>query len=182
LIAAVSNLDNLAAGVALGVRGTPIDLGRNVLIAAVTMVGTAGAITSGDFLARLLPLNVVGAVGALIIASIGIITLVASRAPRRQADAGMNRPLEPSETVSWREAALLATALSINNIGMGIGAGIAGIPPLMTTVLAGAFSLLCVGGGSHLGQLVGLLVGRHARLVAGLSLICLGGALLAGKG
>ena len=84
--------------------------------------------------------------------------------------------------LSWREAVLLAIALSLNNVGTGVGAGIAGIPPLMTTVLAGAFSLLCVGGGSQVGRLAGPLVGRHARLVAGLGLVCLGGAMLAGAG
>ena len=84
--------------------------------------------------------------------------------------------------LSWREAVLLAIALSLNNVGTGVGAGIAGIPPLMTTVLAGAFSLLCVGGGSQVDRLAGPLVGRHARLVAGLGLVCLGGAMLAGAG
>jgi hypothetical protein len=52
----------------------------------------------------------------------------------------------------------------------------------MTTVLAGAFSVLCVGGGSQLGRRAGPLVGRQARLVAGLGLVCLGGAMLAGAG
>lgn len=182
LIAAVSNLDNLAAGVALGLRGTRIALGPNVLIAGVTMAGTASAIASGHALARLLRSSVAGSVGAVIIVSIGAMTIVASRSPRREPAAGIGRLPGPSKPVSWREAVLLAIALSLNNVGTGVGAGIAGIPPLMTTVLAGACSLLCVGGGSAVGRHAGVLLGRHTQLVAGLGLVCLGGAMLAGAG
>jgi putative Mn2+ efflux pump MntP len=181
LIAAVSNLDNLAAGVALGLRGTRITLGPNVLIACVTMAGTAGAITSGHALARLLQPSVAASVGAVMIVSIGVMTVVASRSPVHPA-AGMCRLPGPSEMLSWREAVLLAIALSLNNVGTGVGAGIAGIPPLMTTVLAGAFSIMCLGGGSRIGRVAGPHVGRQARLVAVLGLVCLGGAMLAGVG
>lgn len=182
LIAAVSNLDNLAVGVALGVRGTRVAPAPNVLIAGVTMAGTASAITFGHALARLLRPNLAGAVGAVIIVSIGVMTVAASRSSVCEPTAGMGRLPGPSQTLSWREAALLAIALSLNNVGTGVGAGIAGIPPLMTTVLAGAFSIICVGGGSRIGRLAGPLVGRHGRLVAGLGLVFLGGAMLAGVG
>jgi putative Mn2+ efflux pump MntP len=182
LIAAVSNLDNLAAGVALGLRGTRIALAPNMLIAAVTMAATAGAMTSGHALARLLRPSVAGSVGAVIIVSIGVITVVESRSPVGEPTAGVGRLSRPAATLSWREAGLLAIALSLNNVGTGVGAGIAGIPPVLTTALAGAFSLWCVGGGSQAGRLAGPVVGRHARLVAGLSLMCLGGAMLAGTG
>jgi putative Mn2+ efflux pump MntP len=182
LIAAVSNLDNLAAGVALGLRGTRIAPAPNVLIAGVTMAGTACAITSGHALAALLPPSVAGSVGAVIIVSIGVMTVVASRSPVREPTTGLGRLPRTSDMLSWRAAGLLAIALSLNNVGTGVGAGIAGIPPLMTTLLAGALSLCCVGGGSQVGRLAGTLVGRHARLVAGLGLVCLGGAMLAGAG
>ncbi|MBV8945004.1 MAG: manganese efflux pump [Solirubrobacterales bacterium] len=182
LIAAVSNLDNLVAGVALGLRGTRITLAPNVLIAGVTMAGTAGAIASGHALARLLQPSVAGSLGAVIIASIGVMTVVASRSPVREPAARMYPLRGPSGMLSWREAALLAIALSLNNVGTGVGAGIAGIPQVMTTALAGGFSIMCVGGGSRIGRVAGPLVGRHARLVAGLGLVCLGGAMLAGVG
>jgi hypothetical protein len=84
LIAAVSNLDNLAAGAALGLRGTRITLAPNVLIAGVTMAGTAGALTSGHALARLLPPTVADSLAAVIIVSIGVMTVVASRSPVRE--------------------------------------------------------------------------------------------------
>jgi putative Mn2+ efflux pump MntP len=54
LIAAVSNLDNLAAAITLGPRGTRISIAQNALIGGVTMAGTAGAMTAGAALAGLL--------------------------------------------------------------------------------------------------------------------------------
>jgi putative Mn2+ efflux pump MntP len=180
LVAAVSNVDNLAAGIALGLRGTRITLAPNALIAGVTMAGTAAALTSGHALARLLPTGLADSVGAVIIVSIGVMTVVASRSPVREPAAGTSRRPGLSPTLAWREAALLAVALALNNVGTGVGAGIAGIPPLITTALAAAFSFLCVGSGSQVGRRAGPLVGRHARLVAGLGLVCLGGAILVG--
>jgi putative Mn2+ efflux pump MntP len=150
--------------------------------ASVTMVGTAGAITSGHALARLLQPSAAGALGPVIIGSIGVMTVVASRSPVREPAARMCRLRGPLKTLSWQEAVLLAIALSLNNVGTGVGAGIAGIPPVMTTALAGAFSIMSVGGGSRIGRVTGPLVGRHARLIAGLGLVCLGGAMLAGVG
>jgi putative Mn2+ efflux pump MntP len=93
------------------------------------------------------------------------------------------RERHQSRTVSGREALVLGVGLSLNNVGSGVGAGIAGISPLATTLLAGALSLICVGGGSRVGWPVGrLVVGHHSPLVAGLVLVVVGTATLSGAG
>jgi putative Mn2+ efflux pump MntP len=179
LVAVVSNLDNLSVGVALGMRARPVALAANAIIAAVTMAATAAAMTSGRAIARLLPSAIASDVGAAIIITLGVLTLVTSRrAPHPPAVAeGDGR----AGTVSWREALVLGVALSLNNIGSGVGAGIAGVPPLATTLLAGLFSLLSVGGGSRLGWSVGrVLFADRARVVAGALLVGLGAAMLTG--
>lgn len=179
LIAAVSNLDNLSVGVALGMRGRPVGLAPNAIIAAVTMAATAAAMTSGRAIARLLPSAIASDLGAGIIITLGVLTVFASRRePHRPAE---TEGPSGAQTVSWREALVLGVALSLNNIGSGVGAGIAGVSPLATTLLAGAFSLLSVGGGSRLGWSFGrLLFADRARVVAGVLLVGLGVAMLAG--
>jgi putative Mn2+ efflux pump MntP len=78
---------------------------------------------------------------------------------------------------------VLGVALSLNNVGTGVGAGIAGVPPLATTVLAGAISLLCVGGGCRTGWSTARpVLGRRAPLAAGLVLVGIGAAMLSGAG
>lgn len=187
LVAAVSNLDNLAAGFAFGMRETRIGVVPNAVIAAMTMAGTAIAMTSGRALARLMAPWLAADVGALIIIAIGAGTAAAAVRTRRHPaavsanDGPALLDASPRELVSWREALALGVALSLNNIGAGVGAGIAGIPPLATTALAGAISLVCVGGGSRVGWRVGRVVpGRRAPLVAGLVLVGVGTAMLSG--
>jgi putative Mn2+ efflux pump MntP len=93
LVAAVSNLDNLAAGFAYGVRDTRIGVVPNAVIAAVTMAGTAVALTSGRELGTLMPSSLAGDVGALIVISIGVGMVVAAiRALRRRVAAVERQP------------------------------------------------------------------------------------------
>lgn len=184
-IAAVSNLDNLAAGFAFGMRGRRITAAPNVVIAAVTMVATAGAMTFGHALSHLVPHGVGSALGALIIIAIGAATIVSSLHAVRQptSDRGPVRrwPGGAREAISSREALVLGVALSLNNVGSGVGAGVAGVSPLVTTTLAGVFSLICVGGGSRSGSSVGRLVGGWpAPLIGGVVLIGVGTAILSG--
>jgi putative Mn2+ efflux pump MntP len=188
LIAAVSNLDNLAVGFAFGMRDTRIAAPANVVIAAVTMAGTAGAMTSGRALSRLMPPAVASVLGSLIIIAIGAGTIVASlHAVRRPATAPVpgRARLRPdrveNEVMSGRKALALGIALSLNNVGSGVGAGVAGVSPLATTLLAGVLSLICVGGGSRVGWSVGRIVpGQRAPLLAGLVLLGVGAATLSG--
>ena len=175
LIAAVSNLDNLAAGVAFGMRDTRIAAGPNVVIAAVTMAATAAAMTSGHMLAHVLPPSLAAALGAAIICTIGVWTVLASLHDVRSP--------APDKVITCREAIALGVALALNNAATGVGAGVAGIPPLATTLLAGSLSLVCVGGGSRVGLSLGRLVGgRWASRMSGLLLLGVGVVMLSGAG
>jgi putative sporulation protein YtaF len=197
LIAVVSNLDNLAAGVAFGMRGTRIAVGPNVVIAAVTMAATAGAISSGGALRGVLPQSLAAAVGASIICAIGVWTVAGSIRPLRfsagSRERGIGRvgggryplsgELAGQRVISLREALGLGVVLALNNAATGVGAGVAGVSALATTLLAGALSLICVGGGSRVGRALGRLVGdRRASLLSGVILLGVGAAIFAGAG
>jgi putative Mn2+ efflux pump MntP len=184
LVAVVSNLDNLATGIAFGIRDTRIGAAPNIVIAVVTMAATGAAMIFGRSLSLLMPSWLASDLGALIVIAIGVKTVIVAawtlshpvteHASDRLPSAGGGR-------VSCRKALLLGVALSLNNVGSGVGAGIAGVSPLVTTVLAGAVSLLCVGGGSRVGVSVGRrLLGRRAPLVAGVMLVGVGTAMLSG--
>ena len=185
LIGAVSNLDNLGAGVALGIRGRRVDTTANLIVAGITMAATAAAVTCGHLLSKLIPSAVTGWLGPLIIIAIGIATVrtpVQTPRPRESANAPWGRrcrPLGFDSVISQREAIVLGVALSMNNLGTGVGAGVSGIPALATTVSAGLLSLACVGGGSEFGRVFGRLVlGRHASLIAGMLLLAVGLSML----
>jgi len=185
LIGVVSNLDNLGAGVALGIRGTKVDATENLIVAAITMAATAAAITCGHVLSTLIPSAVTGWLGPLIIIAIGIATVrspIQAPRPPDPANAPWSKcchPRDVDNVISRHEAIVLGVSLSVNNLGTGVGAGVSHIPALATTVLAGLLSLACVGGGSHFGRVFGRLVlGRHAPLIAGMLLLAIGLAML----
>jgi putative Mn2+ efflux pump MntP len=134
-----------------------------------------------------MPPAIASPLGPAIIIGIGTATILAALRTIRDPDsllpARPTRAINPDNPISGREAMVLAVALSLNNVGSGVGAGVAGIPPLTTTLLAGALSLLCIAGGSHAGASARrLLAPGHASLLAGLILLAVGGATLAGAG
>ena len=187
VIGAVSNLDNLGVGVALGMRGRRIGATANLIVAGTTMAATAAAVTCGHLLSNLIPSAVTRWLGPLIIIAIGVATACTwaqtprppgcARAPWRPS----RHPRHADRVVSWREAIALGVALSMNNLGTGLGAGVSGMPAFATTVSAGLLSLACVGGGSDVGRSLGRLVlARHAPLVAGMLLLAVGAAMLSG--
>jgi putative Mn2+ efflux pump MntP len=184
LVALASNVDNLAVGVAFGMRGQRIGLASNSLIAAITMVGTAGAMTSGHAFATVLPPTLASALGGTIVLAIGVVTVGASvrtlRRPMSDAPVRGTGMLRAGTVLSSRAALPIGIALSLNNIGLGVGAGIAGVSPLATTVLAGLFSLTFVDAGSRFGRSIAQRVVRRSPLLAGIVLVGLGAAMVGG--
>ncbi len=187
LIAAVSNLDNLGVGTAFGMRDTPVSALANVIIAAVTMAATAIAMTFGRALSQLIAPSIGSALGSAIIIAVGAWTVITwirtVRSPSRSPIPAGEPPTNVlrRNTISPHEALALGVVLSLNNLGAGVGAGVAGVPALATTLLAGTFSLLAVGGGSRIGWSVGRSVfGRSGPLIAGLALLAVGCATLPG--
>jgi putative Mn2+ efflux pump MntP len=181
LVGVVSNLDNFGAGVAFGMRGRLIGAIANLIVAGVTMLATAAAVTCGHLLSEPIPSAVTGSIGPLIVITIGVATIftcaqTAQRGDSPRTASGVWRHSPPARlVVSWREAIALGVALSVNNLGTGVGAGVAGIPALATTLSAGMLSIACVGGGSHFGRVLGRLVlRRYAPLLAGTLLLVVG--------
>lgn len=85
------------------------------------------------------------------------------------------------QNVTVRESLVLGVALSVNNIGTGVGAGVAGLSPAITTAMAGALSLLAIGPGSRLACRLGARrLGRSSSVVGGMLLIAVAIALASG--
>lgn len=113
-----------------------------------------------------------------------ILAYLAGRAPIRRPIPQityLHRDGGANEVISYREALVLGVALSLNNVGSGIGAGVADVPLLPTTVLAGLFSLLCLGV-----RIIDRAIlrssgpGRSRALISGLILVVLGSAMVSG--
>jgi putative sporulation protein YtaF len=183
VIAVTSNLDNLAVGVALGTASVRVPASANVLIAVITMTGTAAAMGLGYALARELLGSSAHMLGGVALIGIGTSMLAAAAGPvigkRRTARGRLDLLSDALSAVgrgdggalTRREALVLGVALALNNVASGIPAGAVGISPVLVSALAGGISLLCVGGGAWLG-------GATLQRVAGRNASALGGALM----
>ena len=177
-----TNIDNLAIGMAYGVRGFAIGWGSNLLIALLSGVSTLASMSAGDWVSRFLPENVAGAIGSGILVAVGIwglwdaLQIQADIGNELESEAIADTAIHPAmRQISLANALILGLALTVTNLGTGIGAGMAQLDPSLTSSLSFGSSLLTIGGGVFLGQLFSSLrSGGRLDIVSGLLLIGLG--------
>jgi putative sporulation protein YtaF len=197
LLAISSNLDNLGVGISYGTRQVKISWKVNLIIALMTSIGTLLSMTFGSYIADSLNPTFSSAVGSLIIMGAGgwVIfldrhhgRLGGERGPVSIYDvpqsivrvlAFLKEPLradlDASGTLSLYEGSLLGLALTINNVSSGIGAGMAGVNAVFTTILVFMLSIVMLSGGSLLGSsFAARWLGDKAGLVGGILLIFIG--------
>ena len=177
-----TNIDNLAIGVAYGVRGFAVGWGANLLIALLSGVSTFASMSAGDWVSRFLPENVAGAIGSGILVAVGIwglwdaLKIQADMGNKLESEAIADTAIHPAmRQISLSNALILGLALTVTNLGTGIGAGMAQLDPSLTSSLSFGSSLLTIGGGVFLGQLFSSFrSGGRLDIVSGLLLIGLG--------
>jgi putative Mn2+ efflux pump MntP len=145
LLAMCSNVDNLGVGVAYGLRGRGFRIAHTLLIAGVSGAATLASMAAGEWINDFMPEPRANLIGSGLLVLVGLQGFVhALRETGR-------RLVSERETTS-REAAVLAVALSLNNVGSGLGAGISHVSIPVTTALTVAGSVAALVGGSRLGR------------------------------
>ena len=103
LFALSANIDCLVIGLSYSLKKTIIDINSNLLIAFMSTIGTYFSMMLGSLLKRLLSI--------------------------KQQDI---KQFQSHKKITLKETFLLGFALSLNNIGLGIGASITGLPCFYT--------------------------------------------------
>jgi putative sporulation protein YtaF len=183
-IALANNVDNLGARIAYSIRGIKIGVAINLWIAVITFLISSAAALSGSAAAEVLGTTVAPVTAMVLLVTLGIWMLVQPGRQRRQgnysASRPADRPLEKPqsrlrEQVGLKEGTILGIALSINNIGGGISAGILGINPYLVGALSALVSFLALWGGNYFAILFARWrMADNAGMVGGLLLIGLG--------
>ncbi|CAN5795003.1 hypothetical protein BH23GEM3_BH23GEM3_12570 [soil metagenome] len=153
---AVVGLDNLAAALALGSLG---QAGRVWRIAPVFAVFGALSPLVGALIGDVAAGRLAGygdLLGIIILAGLGIWVLVAS------VRGSAARERMARRTTSGLGLLLLAAGLSVDNLVVGFGLGLRGVPPLPLAVATGAFVL----GFTVAGLMLGRTVGQHWEVAA----------------
>lgn len=164
------NIDAFLVGMSYGIRKIRITVPQNLLISLISFAGTFLSLFLGRQLFFFLPPSLTKHVGSVILSGLGIFYIIKSFRNR-------NSDLHTESltvTLPLREILLLGSALSLNNIGIGIGASFSGVLLAPTAAMTFLTAVLFLFAGNHLGSAPLLrLSNRYADLVSGVMLIAL---------
>lgn len=166
-----ANVDNLTIGIAYGMKREKIDFGSNCLIAAVSGIGTYFSMFVGKWITRWISTGAAAVVGSVILILIGLWFIAEYFRKKPQ----WKEEKEITGHMSIGEAVTLAFALTINNLGLGIGASIAGLPIVATSIGTFLCSLWFIVLGQQIGKTyLSRIFGEYAVMVSGLLIFVLG--------
>lgn len=140
VFALACNLDTVLAAVGQGIGGR-LGLQEILTAAAVTTAVTFLSLTLGSLGAALLPAGLSERLGGLALTALGLWYLL---------DALQGSDPAPAE--NDRGWLTLSAALAVNNAGIGVAAGVTGLPPLLASGCNFAVTILALLLGRQLGQ------------------------------
>lgn len=180
LFACSANLDNMTIGITYGIRKIRIPFLYNVIIALVSCAGTFLAMTLGSFAAHSLAPKYAQTIGNLLLIFLGLYFLwdgIRPISPKETAAKNTNAqsPAASPSALSLSQTLLIACALTLNNLGMGISASIAGLPSVLTSCCTFFVSIAMLCLGQYLGKTyLAKILGHYAEAISGCILLILG--------
>lgn len=180
-----ASLDALLVGVSYGLRGVHVRLLQNLFISLVALLGTCLSVGFGGLLAPLLPNLISRLAGSLILILLGlyyilkwILTCLQNRTPEIKANpeaSALVSAERPPGSLTASEVLLLSFTLSVNNLGIGLSASIAGLTLIPAATATCVCSILFLYLGNRLGRSrLMRLIGGLADPISGILLISLG--------
>lgn len=187
-----ASLDALLVGIGYGLRGIRVRTWQNLVISFVALLGTCLSACAGSRLLSLFPGSLADSAGSIILILLGayyIVKQLAALLRERRAEYNNTKGAESSPApptvelsstelcpgLSAGETLLLSLTLSLNNIGIGLSASMAGLRLLPAAVMTFGCSALFLLSGNRLGRSRLLrLIGGAADPISGLLLIGLG--------
>lgn len=190
LISLVNNLDNIGVRFAYSIAGIKISISKNLWISFITFLISFLAAMSGKILSEFLSKQLSAEISAAILITVGLWLMLGPyihKNDRRQdnekkknwASEILENPekadLDCSKDIDFKEATLLGIALSINNIGGGLGAGIIGLNSIYVGLFSAVISFLSLFAGNYVSEIFEHWnFGTKATIIAGVFLILIG--------
>lgn len=161
-----ANLDTVLLAMSWGLRQRRFSRRAALVIASVTTAATWLALALGRWAAGWLTEGFAQRVGGGVLLAMGVWVL---------ADGLREQEAETPMPASLGECGMVALALGANNMGMGVGAGLAGLTPGLAALCNLLITVAALGLGSWLGRrAAGSWFSRWAPLASGVLLIVLG--------
>jgi putative sporulation protein YtaF len=188
-----SSSDNFIVGLSYGMQKIKINFFNNFIIALISGIGTLIAMLSGSLLTKYIPAQFCKVIGSLILIILALYFIANSfkkKDLKVDVDKGrinnvkyyddiLEKPelvdVNDSKSIELGESFILGIALSLNNIGIGIGASILGMNPFITSGLSFVFSMVFIQIGRSLGEVCfSKYFSKTAQIISGLIILLLG--------
>lgn len=177
-----ASLDALLLGVSYGLRGVHIRLMQNLFISTITLLGTCLSVSLGSFLTPMLPSVISGCAGSLILMFLGVYYITKwilsalqcrmSGQSQEAKEAALTSAEQPYPRLTILQLFLLSLTLSVNNLGIGLSASMAGLTLIPAAIATGTCSVLFLYLGNRLGRSRLLqLIGNLSEPISGVLLI-----------
>lgn len=194
LFALSANIDSFTVGISYGIKKMKISPLSTILIALIATTGTFLSMLLGKFIIKFMSENTANIIGSVSLILMGIWFIIDAsikeHCERNKKLCNAENNLLPyknlldnpeivdidnSGYIDVKESIFLAFALTINNVGVGIGASITGINIFLATIFTLILSTIgllagCIIGNSYLSKFFG----KFAPFISGISIIILG--------
>lgn len=180
LMTVAATSDSFIVGFNYGVKGVWINRASNLFIALLCFAGTFFAMLSGRAMASALSPQLVGALGGGVLVGLGLYMIISFLWKQFcSVNSTCSDPhvvdKDRSNVIELRESVGIGFFLSLNNMGLGVGVGLAGLPIAPTSLICAAASFVLVGAGSWLGaRLGGRRLSRWLEALSALLVLLLG--------
>lgn len=158
MITFASTADSFIIGFHYGIKKTKIDNLSNLYISIITFIGTFASMHFGNLLSTFFSENVENMIGGIVLMGLAIYMLINAMYPQKNTIQNLSDKRlvkeNKSNSLEGKEALLIGIMLSLNNVGMGIGAGITGMPVFITPLACGIANFIFIKSGSALGNLI----------------------------
>lgn len=193
-IALINNIDNIGVRIAYSIRGIKITIFKNLWISLITFIISSMSAFSGNFITRILNKQLCSFLSMILLAGIGMWIIFEPHLKKKNTYEDENENLDNdskkvcevllkpetadmdnSKDIDFKEATLLGIALSINNIGGGLSAGIIGINIYLVGFLSALISFLALLAGNYMAEFVRRWdIEKKATIICGILLILIG--------
>lgn len=195
LLAISANLDTFAVAVSYGLKKVKLNIQSIILIAFITSIGTFCSMYLGTIITNFISIELANLIGSIMLIFMGIWFVISYFREESLSDSYckccnnpstycemceiLSNPIKAdkdnSGNIDYKECLTLSLALSLNNVGLGIAASIAGINIYLNTIFTFIVTLI----GFWIGGLIGRsylskICGKYSSLISGILIILIG--------
>ncbi len=181
LLCAISgSIDSLSVGVSYGIKKINLPIESIILVSFISTLGTYISMEFGNIILLYTGENLINLVASIFLIFMGLYFVYESiQRENMQVTELLGNPIKAdynkSGKIDFSEAGILALALTLNNVGIGIASAIAGLDVILTSIFTFIFTAISLQFGYSLGsRYASKNFGAYAQIVSGLLIISLG--------